>query len=50
MNAPLSAPMRVILEELGFPQPAITKKTDNSTANGIMNGTIKQQRSKAIDM
>ena len=25
-------------------------KPDNSTANEIMNGTIKQQRSKAIDM
>ena len=25
-------------------------KTDNSTAQGILTGTIKQQRSKAIDM
>jgi len=50
MNAQLAAPMRVTLEELGFPQPATPMKTDNSTANGIINGTIKQQRSKAIDM
>ena len=28
------------------PQPT----PDNSTANGILNGTMKQQRSKAIDM
>ena len=50
MNAQVAAPMRVTLEELGHPQPATPMKTDNSTANGIMNGTIKQQRSKAIDM
>ena len=50
MNAQLAAPMRVTLEELGFPQPATPMKTDNSTANGIMNGSIKQQRSKAIDV
>ena len=29
---------------------ATPMKTDNSTANGIMNGTIKQQKRKAIDM
>ena len=52
VNAQLAAPiiMRVTLEDLGFPRPATPMKTDNSTANGIMNGTIKQQRSKAIDM
>ena len=31
-------------------QPATPLQTDNSTASGIMNGTIKQRRSKAIDM
>ena len=50
MNAQLAAPMRATLEELGHPQPATPMKTDNSAANGILNGTIKQQRSKAIDM
>ena len=25
-------------------------RTDNNTANGIINGTLKQARSKAIDM
>ena len=50
MNAQLAAPMRVTLEELGHPQPATPMKTDNSTANGILNGTIKQQRSKTIDV
>ena len=49
-NAQLAAPLRVTLEELGHPQPATPMKTDNSAANGILNGTVKQQRSKAIDM
>ena len=50
MNAQLAAPMRTTLEELGHPQPPTPMKTDNTTANGIINGTVKQQRSKAIDM
>merc|ERR1712069_26577 len=50
MNAQLAAPMRTTLEELGHPQPPTPIKTDNTTANGIINGTVKQQRSKAIDM
>ena len=35
---------------MGFPQPATKIKTDNSTAEGIINDKIKQNRSKAIDM
>ena len=42
--------MSTTLEELGHPQPPTPIKTDNTTANGIINGTVKQQRSKAIDM
>ena len=36
--------------EIGYPQPATPTQTKNSIASGIMNGTIKQQKSKAIDM
>jgi hypothetical protein len=43
-------PMRITLEELGHPQPATPLKTDNRTACGIMNGTVKQTRIKAMDM
>ena len=50
MNAQLAAPLRTTLEELGHPQPPTPMKTDNTTANGIINGTVKQNRSKAIDM
>jgi hypothetical protein len=43
-------PTRVTLTELGHMQPATPIKTDNSTAAGFANDTIKQKRSKAIDM
>ena len=35
---------------MGHPQPPTPIKTDNTTARGIITGTIKQKRSKAIDM
>ena len=35
---------------MGHPQPPIDIRTDNKTACGIVNGTMKQRRSKAIDM
>jgi hypothetical protein len=38
------------LEELGHPQPPTPLVTDNITAAGIPNDTIKQKRSKAMDM
>ena len=42
--------MRACLEELGHPQPPTTIITDNSTAMGIATDTIRQKRSKAMDM
>jgi hypothetical protein len=39
-----------ILKEMGHPQPATPMKTNNTTAHGILRGTCKQQRSKAIYM
>jgi hypothetical protein len=35
---------------MGYPQPPTPVQTDNSTACGIANDNIKQQRSQAIDM
>jgi hypothetical protein len=49
-NAQSGAPIRVKLTELGHIQPPTPLRTDNSTAFGIFNETIKQKRSKAIDM
>ena len=42
--------LQTALEEMGHPQPPTPIQVDNSTACGIANNTIKQRRSKAIDM
>jgi hypothetical protein len=49
-NAQSGAPLRVTLTELGHTQPPTPLRTDNSTAYGIVNETIKQTISKAMDM
>ena len=45
LNAKEGTVLRTTLEEMGHPQPPTPLQTDNSTANGIINGTVKQQRS-----
>ena len=50
LNAQEALPIRQCLIDMGHPQPATPMNTDNQTAMGILNGTIKQKRSKAIDM
>jgi hypothetical protein len=50
LNAKEACPTRICLEELGHSQPATPIVTDNSTATGISNDSVKQKRSKAIDM
>ena len=42
--------MRLILREMGHPQPPTPVHIDNTTAVGIVNGTIKRQRSRAMEM
>jgi hypothetical protein len=49
-NAQTVAPLRVTLLELGHKQPATPLRIDNSTDYGILNETIKQKRSKSMDM
>jgi hypothetical protein len=49
-NAQSGAPLRVTLTELGHTQPPTPLRTDKSTAFGILNETIKQKRSKEMDM
>jgi 3-phenylpropionate/cinnamic acid dioxygenase small subunit len=49
-NAQSGAPLRVTLTKLGHTQPPTPLRTDNYTAYGIINETIKQKRSKAMDM
>jgi hypothetical protein len=49
-NAQTAAPLRTTLLELVHKQPATPLRTENSTAYGILNETIKQTRSKSMDM
>ena len=45
-----ACPARTTLQELKHPQPPTPLQTDNSTATGIANDSVKQKRSKAMDM
>jgi hypothetical protein len=49
-NAREAVPLRTVIIEMGHPQPATPIQTDNACAAGISNETVKQRRSKAIDM
>jgi hypothetical protein len=49
-NARDCVPLRLALAEMGHPQAATPIQTDNACAAGIANETVKQRRSKAIDM
>ena len=48
MNAQEAVPERTTLIELGHPHPPTPLKTDNSTADGILNGTVNQKRSHCL--
>jgi hypothetical protein len=50
INAKEGAVLRTKLEEVGHKQPPTPMETDNTTATGYSNGTIKQKRTKAMDM
>jgi hypothetical protein len=50
VNAKEGAVLRTTLEELGHPRPPTPMETDNTTATGYSNGTMKQKRTKAMDM
>ena len=50
INASDAVSFIITLWELGHPQKPVPIQTDNSTAYGIMNKTIKRKRSKAFDM
>jgi len=49
-NAQDAVPLITALNEMGHPQAPVPIATDNSTAAGFANDTIKQKRSKAMDM
>jgi hypothetical protein len=49
-NAKEGINIRNILKEIDHPQPATPMQTYNTTVHGIIRGSCKQQRSKAINM
>jgi len=50
MNMKEGKIIRIILEELGHPQPPTPVHCDNETATGIANSTVKRQRSRSMEM
>ena len=50
MTAREAVPIRTTLEELGHPQSPTPIQVDNTTCAGFANDTIKQKRTKSIDM
>ena len=49
-NAKDGVMLQTTLTEMGHPQLTTPIQTDNACAAGIVNNTVKQRRSKAIDM
>ena len=50
LNVQAAVPIRTTLIEMHHPQPPTPIQVENSTAVGIANNSIKQKRSKAMDM
>ena len=50
LNCQEAISILIILEELGHLQRPTSIQVDNSTALGIATGTIKQRKSKVMDM
>ena len=50
MNVKQGRLMRLTLEEMGHPQPPTPINVDNKSAGGIVSGTVKRQRSRAMEM
>ena len=49
-NCRAAVPLRVTLREMGHPQPKTPVVTDNTTAQGLIQGTMIPNNAKAYDM
>ncbi len=49
LNAQEAKAIQLVLEELGHPQPPTPIHINNTTTAGIVDNTIKQQRSRAME-
>ena len=50
INAQHAVQIRLTLEDMEYPQPPTTIRTNNLTTQGILSGVYKQKRSKCNDM
>ena len=50
INAREAVPLRILLEEMGHPQPKTPIQMDNSTALGVVTNTVQPKRIKSMDM
>jgi hypothetical protein len=50
LDAQAAKVIHLVIEELGHPQPPTPIHIDNTTTMGIVNNTIKQQQSRAMEM
>ena len=50
INVKSAVPLRQALIDMDHPQPPTPIQTDNDTATGLVNQTIKQKYSKTVDM
>ena len=50
MNGQLIMQYREILQDMGHPQPPTRIRTDSQTGCGVVTGTMKQKRTKSVDM
>jgi hypothetical protein len=50
LNAQEAKVFRLVLAKLGHPQPPTPIHIDNTTTVGIVNNTIKRQRSRLMEM
>jgi hypothetical protein len=50
LNAKKYTVLFTMLEELGHPQPPTPLQTENTTSTGYSNGTIKQKRTRAMNI
>ena len=50
MNAQKIIHFRHVLTDMGHPQPPTRMRTDSKSGSGLVTGTMRQKRSKAIDM
>ena len=50
INCKAAVPLHITLKEMEHPQPPTPVQIENSTIEVIMNSTVQQKRSKAMDM